>query len=175
MAKTNNLDLDKIQLKGYEITYKNLAGRPSKNGYNREGNRNFCVVLDDETADRMANDGWNVRIKQFDDGSRRNTLQVAVRYDIERYRPTVYLVTPKSDGKFVKTRLTEDTISELDPATITDTRLLINPSIWHDSATGHDRVKAYLTLGYFVVEADPFEDDFPTDEDDDADYEDTPF
>ena len=175
MAKNNNYNLpEKAELKGYKITFKNFAGRESSNGYNRAGNRNFCVVLDDETAQQMLADGWNVRIKQFDDGSHRNTLQVAVRYDIDRFRPRAFLVTPKSNGKFIKRLLTEDTISELDSATITDTRMVLNPSHWQN-AMGNEGIKAYLTTGYFVIEKDPFEDDFPTDEDDDADYEDVPF
>ena len=129
MAKSNNINLpEQAKLKGYQITFKNFSGRPSANGYNRAGNRNFNVILDDETAEQMANDGWNVRTKEFDDGSHRNTLQVAVRYDIERFRPRVFLVTPKSNGKFVKRLLTEDTISELDSAKITDTRMILNPS-----------------------------------------------
>ena len=175
MAKSNNINLpEKAELKGYKLTFKNFSGRPSANGYNRAGNRNFNVILDDETAEQMANDGWNVRTKEFDDGSHRNTLQVAVRYDIERFRPRVFLVTPKSNGKFVKRLLTEDTISELDSAKITDTRMVLNPSPWQN-AMGNGGIKAYLTLGYFVIEKDPFEDDFPTDEDDNEDYDDVPF
>ena len=175
MAKSNNINLpEQAKLKGYQITFKNFSGRPSANGYNRAGNRNFNVILDDETAEQMANDGWNVRTKEFDDGSHRNTLQVAVRYDIERFRPRVFLVTPKSNGKFVKRLLTEDTISELDSAKITDTRMILNPSPWQN-AMGNGGIKAYLTLGYFVIEKDPFEDDFPTDDEEDGDYEDVPF
>ena len=175
MAKSNNYNLpEKAELKGYQITFKNFSGRPSANGYNRAGNRNFNVILDDETAEQMANDGWNVRTKEFDDGSHRNTLQVAVRYDIERFRPRVFLVTPKSNGKFVKRLLTEDTISELDSATITDTRMVLNPSHWQN-AMGNGGIKAYLTLGYFVIEKDPFEDDFPSDDEDEGEDYEIPF
>lgn len=174
MAK-NNIDIpEKAELKGYEITFKNFAGRESANGYNRAGNRNFCVVLDDDTAQKMLADGWNVRIKQFDDGSHRNTLQVAVRYDIDRFRPRVVMVTPKSNGKFVKRILDEDTVSELDSANVTSASMILNPSPWHN-AMGNGGIKAYLTTGYFVIEKDPFEDDFPSDDEDENDYEDVPF
>ena len=41
---------------------------------------------------------------------------------------------------------------------------------------GNGGIKAYLTTGYFVIEKDPFEDDFPSDdENEDEDYEDVPF
>ena len=175
MAKNDHIDVpEKAELKGYKITFKNFTGRESANGYNRAGNRNFCVVLDDETAQQMLADGWNVRIKEFDDGSHRNTLQVAVRYDIERFRPTIYMVSPKSNGKFLKRALNEDTVTELDSATVVSANMILNPSPWHN-AMGNGGIKAYLTLGYFVIEKDPFEDDFPTDEDDNEDYDDVPF
>ena len=175
MAKNTNIDVpSKAELKNYKITFKNFSGRESSNGYNRAGNRNFCVVLDDDTAQQMLADGWNVRIKEFDDGSHRNTLQVAVRFDIDRFRPTIYKVTPKSNGKFHKLMLNETTVNELDAANVVSASMVLNPSPWHN-AMGNGGIKAYLTTGYFVVEKDPFEDDFPTDEDNDADYEDVPF
>ena len=172
MAKNDRIDVpEKAELKGYKITFKNFSGRESANGYNRAGNRNFCVVLDDDTAQKMLADGWNVRIKQFDDGSHRNTLQVAVRYDIERFRPRVVLVTPKENGKFIKRVLNEDTVGELDSANITSASMILNPSPWQN-AMGNSGIKAYLTTGYFVIEKDPFEDDFPSDDEDgDEDYE----
>ena len=175
MSKNDHIDVpEKAELKGYKITFKNFTGRESANGYNRAGNRNFNVILDDDTAQQMLADGWNVRIKEFDDGSHRNTLQVAVRYDIERFRPTIYMVSPKSNGKYLKRALNEDTVTELDSATVVSANMILNPSPWHN-AMGGGGIKAYLTLGYFVIEKDPFEDDFPTDDENEDDYDDVPF
>ena len=164
MAK-NNVP-DRITLRNYEITFKNFSGR--KNDYNRNGDRNFALVLDDETADQLLSDGWNVRIKEYDDGSRRNTLQVAVRYDIERFRPKVVMVTPH--GKYFKrTLLNEDTVNVLDPARVAKAYVTLNPSPWKN-AMGNTGIKAYLTTGYFVVEKDEFEDEFPEEPSDSDDY-----
>lgn len=152
-----NTTLDKITLRNYEITFKNFSGRETQ--YNRAGNRNFAIVLDDETADQLIADGWNVRVKEYDDGSRRNTLTVAVRFDIDRFRPTVVMVTP--NGKYFKRRpLNEDTVGELDAARVASANVTLNPSPWHNSM-GNSGIKAYLTTGYFVVEKDEFEDEFP--------------
>lgn len=158
MAKNNNLD--RAKLEGYQITFKNFSGRETN--FNRAGNRNFSVVLDDETADQMKADGWNVRIKDYDDGSRRNTLQVAVRYDIDRFRPKVVMVTPKGDH-FKTTVLSEDTVDCLDAARVVSADLILNPSYWHN-AMGNSGYKAYLQTGYFVVEADEFEDKYADEE-----------
>lgn len=172
MAKNTNTP-DRVTLRDFEITYKNFSGRETQ--YNRAGNRNFSLVLDDETADNMLKDGWNVRVKEYDDGSRRNTLQVAVRYDIERFRPKVVMVTP--NGKYFKrTVLDESTVGELDSARVIRANVTLNPSYWHN-AMGNSGIKAYLTTGYFVIEKDEFEDEFPEEEPsvDDVYDEETPF
>lgn len=167
----NNLP-DRAKLKHFEITFRNFAGR-ADGKYNRAGNRNFSIVLDDETADKMSADGWNVKIREFDDGSRRNTLQVAVRYDIDKYRPTVMMVTPTHDGYFKRTPLNEETIDVLDSARIAYCDVTLNPRVWTNSR-GEQGIKAYLTTGYFIVEKDEFEDDYP-EEDEGVGNEEVPF
>lgn len=175
---TNNLP-ELLSLEDHEITFCNFSGREVKinnNTINREGNRNFSVILDDEEADRLIDEGWNVRVKEFDDGSRRNTLPIAVRFDIKRFKPRVVMVTPKGD-RFKKTLMTEDLVGELDSVEIVSADLIINPSRWHN-AVGNSGIKAYLKTGYFVVEPDEFEDKYPSYEDEDdemLDDENVPF
>lgn len=176
MAKNSINIPDRAKLKGYEITFKNFSGRETQ--YNRAGNRNFAIVLDDDTADQMLKDGWNVRVKEYDDGTRRNTLSIAVRFDIERYCPIVVMVTPKGNY-FKKTTLNEDTVGELDSARIIKADVVLNPSPWR-SAMGGSGVKAYLDTGYFIIEKDEFEDDYPEEDDvlegiEVVDEEETPF
>ena len=78
MAKSNNYNLpEKAELKGYQITFKNFSGRPSANGYNRAGNRNFNVILDDETADK---------IKAPEDFAEAVEKQIQARFDERQKR-----------------------------------------------------------------------------------------
>ena len=51
-----------LQIDDARIVYRNFRGEGSK--FNREGDRNFAVVIDDaKWADLLTNEGWNVKIK----------------------------------------------------------------------------------------------------------------
>ena len=64
------------------VIFRNFSGAESK--YNRAGSRNFCVIIDDkEQAQRLVDDGWNIRIlsPRDDNEEARHYIQVAVSFD----------------------------------------------------------------------------------------------
>lgn len=66
---------DFIVFKDPELKFRNFQGIPSK--FNKEGKRNFCIVLDMEQASKMDSDGWNVkRLRTRHDGTEEFDLAI---------------------------------------------------------------------------------------------------
>ena len=107
---------DILRIDDARIINRNFEGRANK--YNREGDRNFCVVIEDpDLAQRLAADGWNVKIKapREEGDSPLHFISVKVKFDDDhpRLNPSVYLKTGKKMNK-----LDEEYISILDSVDI---------------------------------------------------------
>lgn len=116
---------------------KNFSGNPSQ--YNRNGIREFSVILEDaEIAQKMAEDGWNVKIlKPRDEGDQPGyCLPVCVRYD--NFPPRIVVRRPGRPNQ----EITEATVHHLDSLDIDRVSVNINPSQW--DVNGKVGIKAYL-------------------------------
>lgn len=140
-----------VSLENVRIGFKNFEGREGM--YNKKGERSFAVFLDNETADLMLAEGWNVKfpkpnenIDAFED-TRQPYLQISVSFDF--YPPNVFLISNDRP-----TKLTEDEIAMLDWAEIENVDLVIRPYEW--SVNRNSGIKAYLKSGYFTIVADRF-------------------
>jgi len=146
-------EIDNVVIKNAKLKYRNFAGKEKT--YNREGDRNFYVVIDDEVVARnMIADGWNIRVKENEEeGTTEFSIQVAVGYKI---KPPIINVLTKNAKR--KTAIGEDELHMLDSAEILEANVAIRPYQWETkSGSG---VKAYLKTLYVVIEEDEFADDF---------------
>ena len=127
-----------LKLEDVRLKFRNFAGREKK--YNRAGDRNFCVVIDE---------GWNVRVStpREEGDAPESTIQVAVRFD--NFPPNIYMITRRG-----QTRLDEEAVEALDYAEIRHVDLIINPSRW--KTNGKTGIKAYLRTMYVVIDEDEF-------------------
>lgn len=109
------------------ITHRNFEGRGDK--YNREGDRNFSIVIDDpEVAEKLQNDtnehgvGWNVKIKPPREEGDTPFMFLPVKVKINDRGPKVFLL---SAGRV--NELDEESISILDEIDIESVNLDIRP------------------------------------------------
>ena len=141
MRRTENLVIE-----GAKLIFKNFAGEESK--FNRRGNRNFCVVLEQEDAMNLMDAGWNIKeLNTREDEEPLYYLQTSVSFD--NIPPKVVLISGRT-----KTMLDDTTIDTLDYAEIANVDLIIRPYHWE--VNGKTGIKAYLKTMYVTVEVDEF-------------------
>ena len=139
---------DNVVMENVRIIFRNFAGKEGM--YNREGDRNFAVLLDERTAKEMLEDGWNVkhlRPREEDDDPQ-PYLQVSVNF---KGRPP-HIVMLTSRGR---TTLTEHECEILDWADIRQTDLIVRPYEW--AVNGKTGIKAYLKSIFVTIEEDALE------------------
>lgn len=153
MAKNQNL----LEIENAKLVFTtNFAGKERKNPnnnqiINREGQRNFCIMIDPDEAERLKADGWNVKTYSSGDeyDEPLNYIQVAVEFD-KGFPPTVWMITRRN-----RTRLNAETIDALDGADIKQADIRIRPYLWE--INGKAGIKAYLQEMYVVIEEDKWE------------------
>lgn len=155
----SNERIPNLSVENARIIFRNFAGKEGK--FNPAGKRSFCLLLDEETAERLSDQGWNVKTlaPRDPDDDPQPYVQVAVQFG--NYPPNIYLISGDK-----KTKLDEDTVSVLDYAEIENVDLIINPSRWEMS--GKSGIKAYLKTLYVTIVENEFEKKYrDLDEDDD--------
>lgn len=141
-----------VSFEGARIGFKNFAGKEGP--YNKAGDRNFVVFLDDEVAAKMEADGWNIKFPKPNDklepdqDERQAYLPVAVSFGA--IPPKVIVIMNDNP-----TKLDEAELDMLDWARILNVDLIVRPYNWE--MNGNKGVKAYLKSIYVTIDVDEFE------------------
>ncbi len=137
-----------IVIEDARLIFRNFEGREGP--YNREGDRNFCVLLDGQLADALVSDGWNVKhLAAREEGDEPQPyLQVSVG---NKGRPAkIVMITSRG-----RTDLSQDEIVLLDWADIKVADIIIRPYNWE--VGGRGGVKAYLKSIFVTINEDALE------------------
>ena len=140
-----------LTIENAKIVFRNFAGKEGM--YNAEGDRNFCVLLDEDLADKLIRDGWNVKtLKARDeDDVPQPYIQVSVKYRGRNGNtvrpPNIVMVTSKG-----RTALSEAECEILDWVDIANVDLIIRSFQW--AVNGKTGIKAYLKSIYITIQED---------------------
>lgn len=145
-----------LQIDEARIIYRNFSGAPSK--FNREGDRNFAVVInDEEIKDALIEEGWNVKIKAPREEGDEPFMYLPVKIKFNERGPKVYLKSGKATN-----RLDEESIDCLDHVDIVSVDMDIRPYDWE--VQGKTGRTAYLQSIWVTQEVDRFADRFAEEE-----------
>lgn len=141
-----------VMMEGVRILFRNFSGKEGQ--YNREGDRNFAVMLDEKTAEMMDTDGWNVKVLKAreeegeDDTPPQPYLPVSVNF--KGRPPRIVMITSRN-----RSVLDESQVEILDWVDIINVDLIVRPYEW--TVNGKSGIKAYLQSMYITIQEDPLE------------------
>lgn len=145
-----------LQIDDARIVYRNFSGAGSK--FNREGDRNFAVVIpEQEMADALIAEGWNVKIKPPRDEDDTPFMYLPVKIKFNDRGPNCYLATGNRMN-----RLDEESICCLDDVDILSVDMDIRPYDW--DVNGKVGRTAYLASIKVTQEVDRFASRFAEEE-----------
>ena len=140
-----------VEINDARLCYRNFGGVKSK--YNREGDRNFAIVIpNQELADELMDAGFNVTIKAPREEGEDPFIYLKVKANFNGRGPSVYLVSGRK-----RVRLDEESVGMLDDIVISKVDLDIQRSRDMWEVNGRTGYSAYLRSIEVVQQIDRFE------------------
>jgi hypothetical protein len=141
-------DDKKFMIEGAQIIFRNFKGEEGP--FNAKGDRNFCVILDQEVGASMEADGWNIKHLPSREDGEPDTPYINVRVNFKQRPPRIVMLTSTS-----RTSLTEESVDTLDWADIQNADLICRGYEWE--VQGKKGIKAYLQSLFVTIEEDELE------------------
>ena len=137
-----------LEIDNARIIFRNLEGRGGL--YNREGDRNFALVVPDEDArDALIEQGYNVKTKAPRDEDEEPLMYLTIKVKPNGRGPRIYLVSGRS-----KRELPEESWGLIDQISIANVSLDIHAYDWN--VHGKSGRSAYLAAMEVTQNIDRF-------------------
>ena len=137
-----------LEIDNARIIFRNLEGRGGL--YNREGDRNFALVVPDEDArDALIEQGYNVKTKAPRDEDEEPLMYLTIKVKPNGRGPRIYLVSGRS-----KRELPEESWGLIDQISIANVSLDIHAYDWN--VNGKSGRSAYLAAMEVTQNIDRF-------------------
>lgn len=135
-----------VVMEDVRLIFRNFTGKEGE--FNREGDRNFGVILPPDVAEAMERDGWNVKwLEPREEGEERTPwLPVKVAYG--KGRPPKITVLTETHTKVMN----EETVEQLDWVDVVTVDLIVRP--YHYEVRGNTGIAAYLQSMFITIEED---------------------
>lgn len=149
-----------------EIVFQNFGGRPT-NANPAGGKRTFCLLLNEEMAERLWEDDWNIKVKEIKDQYQEDEKTMTVNWEEYRtqYRgifehaliyteivvsengnpPSTIYKASEYNGEKTVAKVPMDHWADLDRSVLNNIRVLINPWKHGRNARNPEAKKGYLT------------------------------
>lgn len=145
-----------VRIDDARIVFRNFAGRVSQ--YNREGERNFAVVIpNQDIAEKLSDAGYNVKIRPAKEEGDNPFMYLKVKVSYKGRPPRIYLQSGSS-----RNTLDEESIDCLDDIDISSVDMDLRPYEWH--VNGNDGLTVYLQSLLVRQETDRFQERFAEEE-----------
>lgn len=143
--------INNIVIEGAQIIFKNFQGAEKQ--FNTKGNRNFGVIIPEYmNIEALVADGWNLKtLVNKDDPNEPPTYWLPVKIKYGNIPPVAYIIHSAGKGK---TKLTEETIGQLDWAYFTNVDVVIRPYNYPGINGGKPGVAAYMKAIYVTIAED---------------------
>lgn len=152
-----------IVIEGARLIFKNFSGEPDK--FNpKGGKRTFGVILDNELADELVADGWNVKYLRPREEDEEPQPFLPVKVTFGNVPPKIVVLSRNKKKMF-----NEDDISKLDWMTFSNIDLKIRP--YEYDVNGKTGVSAYLKTFYGTLLEDELDMKYASIEEDELPFE----
>jgi hypothetical protein len=143
-----------LEIEGAQIkwAFSHFDGR--EDTFNAEGDHNFTVILAEELALKLQDDGWSIRkMEPYEEGDPPEfLLKVKISYKFEP--PKIYLIKHNAEGIARKIRASQRDLSDIRRDTTEQIDVIITPSRWvHGRDSG---ITAYVKELYATVRQSRF-------------------